>query len=136
MRKVNFKTLVVAGLTAFILLFLGVGRTGAQSGLADNLYDAPQGTFVSPPVAEVLLMDQCTNLLGLIQTLPPNSPAFNSTERALVFYREIYSSVDEGSTVANAIASGTYLFTTASFGPATKTEKVALKQAAINLLSQ
>lgn len=136
MRKANFKTLVIAGLAAFALLILGAGRAGAQSGLADNFYNAPQGTYVSSAQAEAILLDHITYLQSFVQTLTPGSPAFKATVRALGFYRQVYSSVDAGKQIPESIASGTHLFATLPYGQATKTERTNLKQEVINMLSQ
>ncbi|MDV7396305.1 hypothetical protein RZS08_33230, partial [Arthrospira platensis SPKY1] len=85
MRKAKFKTLLVAGLSLFVLLLAGLNRAEAQAGLADNFYTVPAGSYVSSAEAEGILMDQITQLMNLLQTLTPGTQPFKATRRAGIF---------------------------------------------------
>lgn len=135
MKKGNIKAALVAVLVAFTFLLVGVNSGQAQTGLSDDLYTVPAGNYVSAANAEILLADQETLLINFLQTLTPGSQQYKTTMRAVMFYKNIRGAVIEGKQIPESILAGMNLFTTASFGQYTKTEKYGLKQDAIDLLS-
>ncbi|MCB9284935.1 MAG: hypothetical protein H6563_12735 [Lewinellaceae bacterium] len=135
MKKGNIKAALVAVLVAFTFLIVGVNSGQAQTGLSDDFYTVPAGNYVSAANAEILLADQETLLINFLQTLTPGSQQYKTTMRAVMFYKNIRGGVIEGKQIPESILAGMNLFTTASFGRYTKTEKYGLKQDAIDLLS-
>jgi hypothetical protein len=135
MRKANFQAAITAVLVSFTLLLVGVEQGHAQAGLADGIYTVPAANYVSSADAQIILTDQLTVLVKLLQTLTPGSQQYKTTLRAVMYYRGISSAVQLGKQVPESILSGLSLFATASFGKYTKTEQLGLKQDAIDMLS-
>jgi hypothetical protein len=134
MRKSNLKALLLASFAACFLLFTGVEKANAQSGLTDDYYGIPAGNFVSSGDAQLILSGHVATLKNFLQTLVPGSPVHKTTLRAVNFFNAILQSVYEGKQVPESIADGTHVFTSAINGEATKTEKMGLRQQAIDML--
>jgi hypothetical protein len=138
MRKANFKTLLAGLMVAFAFLLAGVQSGYAQSSLstkATGVY-APLGkyTFVSSTEAEAVLTSQTDALAAFVQTLTPGTPAYNQTQRAIMYYRTILTGVVTGKNVDQAIFDGIRMFSTPPFAGASQTEKMNLRNEAINML--
>ena len=135
MRKAKFRTLLVMGFAAFLLLFAGVNRAEAQAELSSSIYDLPTANWVSSTEAENLLLAQITQLTNLLQSLTPGTQAYKTAVRATVYYRTIYTEVVAGKQIPESIVVGLGTFAAAQYGEATKTEQVGLRNDAIDMLS-
>jgi len=138
MRKANFKTFLAGLLVAFAFLLAGVQSSYAQSTLsskANGIY-APLGkfAFVSSTEAEGILESHISALASFVQTLTPGTPAYNQTQRAIIYHRAILEGVVTGKNVEQSIYTAINLFSTPLFQGATQTEKLNLRNESINML--
>ena len=135
MKRGNFKAVLGAVIIAFTFMLAGVQSGQAQTGMGDGIYTVPSGNYVSAAEANVLLTDQETMLINYLQTLTPGSQQYKATLRAVMYYRNILQAVMEGKQIPESIVAGLSTFTTTQYGQYSKTEKVGLKQDAIEMLS-
>ena len=136
MRKVKFRTLLVMGFAAFLLLFAGADRVQAQGALTTSLYSTPSGNWVSSAEAENLLLAKINQLSGLLQTLTPGTQAHKATLRAGVYYKTIHREVKIGKQIPDSIVTGLGIFASSVYGDAPQSEQYGLRNEAIGMLSQ
>lgn len=139
MRKVNFQTILSVTLLVFVFLLASSGIGKAQNGVAvsatQELYGVPKVTFVDGTQAEALLNTHVMALKAYLETLPQGSPAYLATYRATAFYRTIWYSVKNGDKVEDAFIAGLNMFASVYFQGASYSEKLGLRQEAIEMLS-
>ena len=138
MKKVNFKKVMMAMLTVFALMFIGVQGTEAQSSLIEtgaDLYSPAQGTFIGSAEAMDILRDEFPGLKDHLATHLPTTPIYESALKTFLYQFGIYSELQSGKSVAVAIGDGLgALNDTNGFGELSRTELENLRQDAIDLL--
>lgn len=140
MRKGNFLTILSAGLLVLVFLLASAEYGQAQSNITSaaspkELFGTPKGHFVDATEAEAILSAHVLALKAYLETLPQGSPAYLVTYRASAFYRTIWYSIKDGNKVLDALMDGFVVFNSTYFEGASYTEKLNLREEAIDMLS-
>ena len=113
MKKVNFKSILMALAVTLTFLFAGMERVNAQ-GLSDGIFSVPTGSFVNSDQAQQKLMAQMTqdrsqiDILGLI----PGTPTYNAYYSRAMYYNHMNLMIrDNGTAVSTAIAEALQIIT-------------------------
>lgn len=140
MKKANFRFLFASILVAVAMLFAVVERGSAQNMLTaastHELYGTPKAVFMGATEAEGVLNGHLNSLAVLIGGMPQGSPAWQVTQRSMIYYRTILLGIMNGKDVADAFMDGVRLFSTPLFSGSSYSEKLNLRQESINLLDQ
>ena len=110
------------------------GQLMAQSGISDNIYDEPQGNFVSPIVASERIDNSVTALKIQMEFLNPNSPEFKAASSKYAYFIFIQDAINNGKTVPQAIVEGLHKISAPDAYNVTKNKLVLYKQEAVDLL--
>jgi len=138
MKKARFKMMLVAVFAAFALV-LGTKEAGAQTGgTSSGIFTPPQGNYVSPAEADVLLTTHVVNLKNLLLTLVPGTNAYKTVERAIFYYSTIHGEVLSGKDIPNSIVTSLLYVAQDPYGSASasKTALMDLRNEAIDMLDQ
>jgi hypothetical protein len=134
MRKVKFKMMLIAAISAFTLLLAGVERGHAQSNFGGDPFVLPTGNFVGAAEADVLLSQQVINLKNILVTLTPGTAAYKTVERAILYYSLIQSEVASGKDIPQSILTGLEYISIDIYGGASNLELLGLRTESIDML--
>ncbi|MEK7254733.1 MAG: hypothetical protein AAB316_08315 [Bacteroidota bacterium] len=105
MKRVNFKSILMALAVTLAFLFAGTERGTAQ-GTQSGLYTPPTGTFLNSDQAQQQLFDQFMIDKENLAQYAQGSPLFTANYRRILYYVAIRQHLINGLTVPNAIAEG------------------------------
>ena len=137
MKKVNFKYGLLALFAVLAFMFVNVQDAEAQALTTTKslLYQDASGTFVGSAEAQDILMGQMQDLRNLAAPLTPGSPQYQAFLKTGIYYWGIYSELQNGKSVAEAIGKGLLsLNDNNGFGELSFQELNTLREGAIDLL--
>lgn len=137
MKKVNFRHCLMALSMVLLFLFAGTSTVSAQvsTGLSDGITAVPQGNFITPESALVVVENHLGTVTTQMKAVPQGSGAYKALLLEHTYFTAINDNIGNGTSVPESIAVSLNAVMTDVL-PATKAQLLALKQAAIDLLSQ
>ena len=138
MKKVNFKSVLMAAVVVLAFFFVGTGTASAQS--ADlvsansyqQLFSPPTGVFKSKVQAEAALNGKILQLKNLGANASPQ--VFSVIQKHYVFYRAILDDVEVNVAIPQAIANGVSAVSSQDVYGLSHAELTSLRNEAIDLL--
>ncbi|GIV87130.1 MAG: hypothetical protein KatS3mg054_1159 [Chloroflexus sp.] len=124
---------------SMVLLFLlaGMSTASAQAstGLTDGITAVPQGNFITPESALIVVENHLGQVATQMKSVPVGSGAYKAALLEHTYFTAINDNIGNGMSVPQSIGESLKAVMTDVL-PATKAQLITLKQTAIDLLSQ
>lgn len=137
MKRVNFKSILMALAVTLAFLFAGAERGNAQ-GLSQGIFAPPSGNFLNSDQAKTKLFDNMNTNKQSAESFPQGNPFYNQFYNTAKYYGFIYMRLRDNPnmTVSTAIVEALKDLAMSSdvFSALTPKQLQPLKTQAINLL--
>jgi hypothetical protein len=128
--KLAFVSFVLAG-----LFLLAPSHVQAQSKTTD-LFSVPNYTYVAPATAISRVEAKCIDVKHQYEVLTPGTQAYMDNEFKYSFFSAILQKLNEGKTTKESLEAALKIFGTDAASSMSKSNMMAYRQEAIDLLKQ